>query len=87
MPPPKIREAAFSADVVEFIRLLQRFGVRCLVVGGDAVIFHGYPRLTGDIDLFYERTPANARRLFHVLEVFCDNDIPEATTACELQFL
>ena len=38
MPPPKIKESAFSADVVEFIRLLQRFGVRYLVVGGEAVI-------------------------------------------------
>src|SRR5438552_1039279 len=84
MPPPKIKESAFSADVVEFIRLLQRFGVRCLVVGGEAVIFHGYPRLTGDIDLFCERTPANARRLFHVLEVFWDNDIPGVNAAEEL---
>jgi four helix bundle protein len=72
MPPPKIKESAFSADVVEFIRLLQRFGVRCLVVGGEAVIFHGYPRLTGDIDLFYERTPANARRLFYGLTSQCN---------------
>ena len=84
MPPPKIKESAFSADVVEFIRLLQRFRVRCLVVGGEAVIFHGYPRLTGDIDLFYERTRANARRLFHALEVFWDNDIPGVDAAEEL---
>ena len=61
MPPPKIKESAFSADVVEFARLLQRFAVRYLVIGGEAVIFHGYPRLTGDIDFFYERTPAKAR--------------------------
>ena len=67
MPPPKIKESAFSADVVEFIRVLQRFGVRCLVAGGEAVIFHGYPRLTGGIDFFCERTPVNACRPFHAV--------------------
>src|SRR5436853_7511924 len=47
MPPPKIKESAFSADVIEFARLLQRSGVRYLVIGGEAVIFHGYPRGPG----------------------------------------
>ena len=84
MPPPKIKEFAFSADVVEFIRLLQRFGVRCLVVGGEAVIFHGYPRLTGDVDFLYDRTRDNAARLFNALAAFWDNDIPEVKTASEL---
>jgi hypothetical protein len=31
MPPPKIKESAFSADVVKFARLLQR----CRVLPGD----------------------------------------------------
>jgi hypothetical protein len=84
MPPPKIEESAFSADVVEFIRLLQRIRVRCLVVRGEAVIFHGYPRLTGGIDFFYERTRANARGLFHALDVFWDNDIPGVNAPGEL---
>ena len=62
MAPQVIVAAGFSADIVEFVRLLNRFKVRCLVVGGEAVIFHGYPRLTGDIDFFYERRPENAAR-------------------------
>ncbi len=84
MPPPKIEESAFSADVVEFVRLLQRFGVRYVVIGGEAVIFHGYPRLTGDVDFFYERTQANATRLFRALEVFWNNSIPGVAAAKEL---
>lgn len=84
MPPPKIEKSAFSPDVIEFAQLLQRFAVRYLVIGGEAVIFHGYPRLTGDIDFFYERTLANASRLFHALKVFWDNDIPGVNTASEL---
>ncbi len=76
--------AFFSADVVEFIRLLSRFKIRYLVVGGEAVIFHGYPRLTGDIDFFYQCRPRNAARLFKALEVFWDNDVPGIKTANEL---
>jgi len=36
----------------EFIELLEKNGVRYLIVGGYAVAAHGYPRYTGDIDLF-----------------------------------
>ena len=55
---PQIVKASFSAGVIEFVRLLWRFKVRSLMVGGEAVISHGYPRLTGDVDFFYERTRA-----------------------------
>ena len=48
------------------------------------VIFHGYPRLTGDVGFFYERTRGNAARLFRTLEVFWDNEVPEVKTANEL---
>ena len=36
----------------EFIELLEKNEVRYLIVGGYAVAAHGYPRYTGDIDLF-----------------------------------
>jgi hypothetical protein len=84
MAPEVITAPGFSADIVEFIRLLNRFKVRCVVVRGEAVIFHGYPRLTGDIDFFYERRPGNAARLFEALKVFWDNDVPGVKTANEL---
>ena len=51
-----------SPDSQAFVRLLHEHDVRYLVVGGEAVIHHGYPRLTGDMDFFYDRTPANCRR-------------------------
>lgn len=84
MAPPVVNASGLSADIVEFIRLLRRFKVRCLMVGGEAVIFHGYPRLTGDVDFFYDRTRRNAGRLFEVLEVFWNNNIPEVKRAAEL---
>ena len=46
------------------------------MVGGEAVIYYGYARLTGDIDLFYGNTEENVQRLFTVLSQFWDNDIP-----------
>ena len=30
-----------------------------MIVGGYAVAFHGYPRFTKDIDIFYETSPQN----------------------------
>ena len=41
-----------------------------LVVGGHAVAFHGYPRLTEDLDLFVRPTHENARRLVEALKAF-----------------
>jgi hypothetical protein len=84
MPRQVLSAAGLSADVIEFIRLLCRFKVRYLIVGGEAVIFHGYPRLTGDVDFFYERTRNNVGRLFKTLEVFWDNKVPKVKAANEL---
>lgn len=48
------------------------------------MIHHGYPRLTGDVDFFYERTPANVRRLYAALREFWDGDVPALENADEL---
>ena len=85
MAPQVVSTTGLSADIIEFIRLLWRFKVRCLMVGGEAVIFHGYPRLTGDVNFLYDRTRDNAARLFKALAAFWDNDIPEVKTASELR--
>jgi hypothetical protein len=52
-PKSSIESSHFSPDTLEFIRLLSSHGVRYIVVGGEAVIDHGYPRFTGDIDFFF----------------------------------
>ena len=59
-----------NQDLREFIALLNSAGVKYLVVGGHAVAFHGYPRFTGDIDFFIERSSENANRLESVLVQF-----------------
>jgi predicted nucleotidyltransferase len=58
------------SDLREFIELLNSHEVRYLIVGGFAVAFHGYPRLTGDIDFFLDSTPENAQKIQAVLRDF-----------------
>ena len=73
-----------ARDVREFLRLLHRHRVRYLLVGGEAVIHHGYARLTGDIDLFYEQTEPNAVRLFDALREFWGGPVPAVASATDL---
>jgi hypothetical protein len=76
MPSDRIEAAYFSPDIREFITLLHRHGVRYVVVGGEAVIYYGHARLTGDIDFFYDMDPANAGALFRSLLEFWGGNIP-----------
>jgi hypothetical protein len=39
-------------------------------VGGHAVAFHGYPRMTGDIDFLIPPTRENAERVIQILAEF-----------------
>ena len=81
----RILTAAFSEDIVEFLRLLARHRVRYLIVGGEAVIYHGYPRVTGDVDFFYENSAQNTHRLFNVLLAFWNGRIPGIKLPQELR--
>lgn len=52
--------------MTRFEALLRRLSgsqVELVVVGGLAVIAHGYPRATLDLDVCYARTPENIRKL------------------------
>ena len=57
-------------DFADFLRLLNERNVRYIVVGGYAVAYHGYPRYTGDLDVFVEASPENAVRLVEVYGEF-----------------
>ncbi|MFO8057970.1 MAG: hypothetical protein R6V10_11795 [bacterium] len=50
-------------DFKEFLRLLNLNKVEYLVVGGYAVGHYGYPRATGDLDIWIARTYENAERV------------------------
>jgi predicted nucleotidyltransferase len=57
-------------DFREFLKLLNRHRVRYVVVGGYSVVYHGYPRYTGDIDIFVAISPRNAAALAKVFRDF-----------------
>jgi hypothetical protein len=59
-----------SKDFREFLELLSAHEVRYLVIGGFAVAFHGYPRFTGDFDIWIDRTLENAERMRKVFDEF-----------------
>lgn len=63
-------DADLSPDHRELIELLNRHAVEFLVVGGWAVIAHGYPRLTVDIVFFVRKASDNAERLYRALTDF-----------------
>src|ERR1035437_7919103 len=57
-------------DFREFLKLLNSHEVGYLVVGGYAVNYHGYPRGTGDIDIWIDMNPRNAEAVASVLNEF-----------------
>ncbi len=59
-----------APDFKEFIRLLNHHEVEYLVVGGYAVGFHGYPRFTGDLDIWLLPSEANALKILKSVEDF-----------------
>jgi hypothetical protein len=53
-------------DFKEFLQLLNFHKVEYLLVGGYAVGYNGYPRATGDIDIWIAIHPRNAENLVAV---------------------
>jgi predicted nucleotidyltransferase len=54
----------------EFLELLQGHNVRYLIVGGYSVAFHGYPRYTGDIDIWIKPNKKNAIKTLRAIKDF-----------------
>ncbi|MCB9134855.1 MAG: hypothetical protein H6636_05490 [Anaerolineales bacterium] len=57
-------------DFKEFLKLLNEYDVRYLLIGGYAVSYHGYIRATGDMDIWIAIHPNNAQKVVEVLKVF-----------------
>jgi hypothetical protein len=55
---------------LEFLGLLEKHRVEYLVVGGYAVGVHGFPRYTGDLDVFVATSRVNAEALVEVFAEF-----------------
>lgn len=57
-------------DHRDLLSAFQSHGVRYLIVGGYAVIYHAQPRFTKDIDLLIHADPANGRAIHAALAEF-----------------
>lgn len=60
----------FSQDFKEFIELLAKNKVEYLIVGGYAVGIHGYPRYTGDLDVWVNPTEQNSALVLKAVDEF-----------------
>jgi hypothetical protein len=59
-----------NEDFVDIARGFIDNGVEFLIVGAYALAAHGFPRTTGDIDIFVRPAPENAARVFRALADF-----------------
>jgi predicted nucleotidyltransferase len=66
-------------DFRDFLKLCNQKRVRYLLIGGYAVSHHGYPRATGAMDVWIERSSENTARMVAVLKAF-GFDVPELCT-------
>ncbi len=53
----------FNTDFQDFITALNDNDVEYILLGGYAVILHGYSRNTGDMDIFVRKSEENYRKL------------------------
>ncbi|MBP7583656.1 MAG: nucleotidyltransferase [Spirochaetes bacterium] len=79
-----MKASHFSPDTLEFLLLLNKYRVKYLIVGGEAVIYYGHIRLTGDIDFFYDASQKNVQSLFNALAEFWGGTIPGISSHDEL---
>jgi len=57
-------------DFIEFIEILNRNSVEFVIVGGIALAYYGFPRFTGDLDIWIRPSIDNAKKTFHSIETF-----------------
>ena len=54
-------------DYKDILAVFAKHRVRYLVIGGYAVVYYTEPRYTKDFDLWIDRSPENARRVYQAL--------------------
>ncbi|MCO6357867.1 DUF6036 family nucleotidyltransferase [Roseivirga pacifica] len=63
----------FNPDFIDFLTCFNRCGVKYILVGGYSVVLHGYPRTTGDMDLWTECSKENYGSIVRAFDCF---DLP-----------
>lgn len=73
----------FNQDFRDFLKILNDLSVEYVLVGGYAVILHGYRRTTGDLDIWVNSTREN---YFKLRNAFLEFGLP-TTHFSEKNFL
>lgn len=60
----------FQEDFRDFLKALNDNDVKYIMVGGLAVVLHGYARVTGDMDIWVECTQENYQKLVKAFNQF-----------------
>ena len=70
-----------NSDYKDMLQVLLDQGVKFLLVGAYAMGAHGYPRATGDIDIWVKPSPENSARVYRSMAAFGAplHEIDEAT--------
>ena len=72
----------FFENFLEILKTLWQENVEYILIGGFAVIIHGMPRVTQDLDIFIKMVPENIDILKKALNaIFNDNSIDGITLA------
>ncbi|MBN8248348.1 MAG: hypothetical protein J0L84_13015 [Verrucomicrobia bacterium] len=66
-------------DFREFLECLNAAGAEYLLVGGHAVSFHGYPRVTSDMDVWINPTTGNGDRVLAAIRSFFADEMAGLT--------
>lgn len=59
-----------NQDYKEMLSLFLENQVEFIIVGAYALAIHGFPRATGDIDLFIKPSEENSHKVFKCLSIF-----------------
>ena len=72
-----------NSDYKDMLQVLLDHGVKFLLVGAYALGAHGFPRATGDIDIWVEPSGENSARVYRSMVAFGAplHEIDEATFA------
>lgn len=69
-PQPRVPQLK---DLLSICRALNAQQARYVVIGGFALILHGYARGTMDLDLLIDPSPVNVRKVKAALSLLADN--------------
>lgn len=76
---------SLQPNCIQFLQLLNAYQVEYLVIGGQAVAFHGYQRPILDLDIFIATHPLNAQKMVRVLEAFGYSVAPQVVEIFQMK--